>query len=105
MAKITDLPPEIIRLIILDSITVQSRDLSNFLGAHDYLLAVAHMVSEEQEYSAYRGKLKGAIRLGTLFGWREERREVTKTLRRSKDPKRISDWVEYFEARREGRKT
>ncbi|KAK5308861.1 hypothetical protein LTR70_010768, partial [Exophiala xenobiotica] len=77
MAKITDLPPEVIRIIILEVFKGDATCLANFLGAHDYLLAVAHTVEDEAKHKAYYGRFRMTVRLATLFGWRAERKGVT----------------------------
>lgn len=101
MAKITDLPPEVIRVIILEALKENATCLANFLGAHDYLLAVAHMMEHEDQHKAYHGKLRMTVRLETLFGWRMERKGVTINMK-GRPPRtglRYTDWLDYCEAR------
>jgi len=101
MARITDLPPEVIRLIILDLIDGHSTDLANFLGAHDCLLAVAHMIEDEDRHKKYHGQLRTSVRLATLFGWRAERRGVIISMkgRQSGSGLTYTDWLDYCEER------
>ena len=42
--------PKAIRMIVLDLVKGDTASLANFLGAHDYLLAIGHMTEHDSEH-------------------------------------------------------
>lgn len=101
MAKIIDLPPEIMRIIILEAIKGDATCLANYFGAHDYLLTVAYIIENEDKHKAHHGKLRMAVRLATLFGWKAEKKGVTINMK-GRQPRiglRYTDWLDYCEKR------